>query len=292
MTRASSIGLGSLAMLAACAPQGGDPSKQYGANPNLPEPQQYLLPPMSVPRSSAGRPGETPTVPRGLQIEAMATGLEHPRNVYPLPNGDILVVESQRAAPSRSSGPRTVMTGSRSMARGRRRARKGGNRITLLRDANGDGKPELQSVFLDHLNSPFGVALVGDDALRRQHRRDHALSLHARRDEDHRAGQSSSTDLPGGPIDHHWTKSLMASPDGSKLYVGVGSNSNITENGIGGGEEPRRDLGGGPRDRRLAHLRERAAQPERPDLRAAERRAVGGRQRARRARARPRARTT
>ena len=95
------------------------------------------------------------------------------------------------------------------------------------------------------------------------------------------------TPLPGGPIDHHWTKSLTASPDGSLLYVGVGSNSNITENGMRGREESRGDLGSRSRDRPLAHLRERAAQSERPDLRAGERRALDRRQRARRTRPEP-----
>jgi glucose/arabinose dehydrogenase len=109
---------------------------------------------------------------------------------------------------------------------------KGGNRITLLRDTNGDGIPELRTVFLDHLNSPFGVALVGNDlyvantdAIIRYPYQEGQTSITA-------AG-TKLTDLPGGPIDHHWTKALLASPDGSKLYVGVGSNSNITENGIG-----------------------------------------------------------
>src|SRR5438132_777107 len=109
---------------------------------------------------------------------------------------------------------------------------KDANRITLLRDTKGDGVPELRTVFLDHLNSPFGVALIGHDlyvantdAIVRYPYQDGQTSITA-------AG-TKLTDLPGGPIDHHWTKALLASPDGSKLYVGVGSNSNIGENGIG-----------------------------------------------------------
>ncbi len=105
------------------------------------------------------------------------------------------------------------------------------NRITLLRDTNGDGVPDTQTVFLDHLNSPFGVALVGNDL--------YVANTDAIVKYPYKAGDTSITSpgetltpLPGGPIDHHWTKSLVASPDGSKLYVGVGSNSNITENGI------------------------------------------------------------
>ena len=108
---------------------------------------------------------------------------------------------------------------------------KGGDRITLLRDADGDGKPELRTVFLDHLNSPFGVAVVGGDL--------YVANTDAIVRYPYQTGQTSITapgtvltELPGGPIDHHWTKSLVASPDGSKLYVGIGSNSNITENGM------------------------------------------------------------
>ena len=105
------------------------------------------------------------------------------------------------------------------------------NRITLLRDTNGDGVPDTQSVFLDHLNSPFGVALVGNDLYVAN---TDAIVRYPYNEGDTRitAPGTTLTQLPGGPIDHHWTKSLTASPDGSKLYVGVGSNSNITENGM------------------------------------------------------------
>jgi glucose/arabinose dehydrogenase len=106
------------------------------------------------------------------------------------------------------------------------------NRITLLRDADGDGKPETQSVFLDHLKSPFGVALVGNDLYVAN---TDAIVRYPYTTGDTKitAPGTVLTPLPGGPIDHHWTKSLVASPDGSLLYVGVGSNSNITENGMG-----------------------------------------------------------
>jgi glucose/arabinose dehydrogenase len=107
----------------------------------------------------------------------------------------------------------------------------GGNRITLLRDTNGDGVPDVRTNFIDHLNSPFGVVLVGNDL--------YVANTDAILRFAYVAGETQITspgtkltDLPAGPIDHHWTKSLTASPDGSKLYVGVGSNSNITENGI------------------------------------------------------------
>ena len=147
------------AALAACSPKGGDPRRQYGPNPYLPEPKQFLLPPMSVPRAIGWKAGEAPHAAAGLQVQALATGLMHPRIVYPLPNGDILVVES--------NGPGSVPYRPKDYIQGPIKARggakaKGGNRITLLRDANGDGVPELRTVFIDHLHSPYGVALVGD----------------------------------------------------------------------------------------------------------------------------------
>ena len=216
------------AALAACSPKGGDPRRQYGPNPYLPEPKQFLLPPMSVPRAIGWKPGEAPRAAAGLQVQALATGLMHPRIVYPLPNGDILVVES--------NGPGSVPYRPKDYIQGPIKARggakaKGGNRITLLRDANGDGVPELRAVFIDHLHSPYGVALVGDtlyvantDAILAFHYTPGATSI---------AGPGTKlAELPAGPINHHWTKSLVASPDGTKLYVGVGSNSNITENGL------------------------------------------------------------
>jgi glucose/arabinose dehydrogenase len=214
--------------LAGCNYEGGDPSKQIGANPVLPEPQQYLLPPIRTAKVVAwGK--DTPTAPQGMQVRALATGFEHPRSLYVLPNGDVLVVESNgpKAPVFR---PKDIVTGWVQWFAGAKG--EGGNRITLLRDSKGDGAPEVRTTFLDHLNSPFGVALVGNDlyvantdAIIRYPYREGETSI--------TAPGTKLTDLPGGPIDHHWTKSMIASPDGTKLYVGVGSNSNITENGIG-----------------------------------------------------------
>jgi glucose/arabinose dehydrogenase len=214
--------------LAGCAQKGGDPSKQYGPNPVLPEPQQYLLPPMSVPKAIGWKAGETPTVPAGLKIQPIATGLMHPRMVYTLPNGDILVVES--------NGPGTNPFRVKDYIQGKVKARagsagKGANRITLLRDTNGDGIPDVKTAFIEHLNSPFGVVLVGDTLYVAN--TDSIVAFHYTPGATRIAGPPIHlTDLPAGPINHHWTKSLTASPDGSKLYVGVGSNSNITENGM------------------------------------------------------------
>lgn len=217
--------------LAACNDDSFDPATQIGANPTLPEPQQYLLPPMHLASVVGWKEGEKPTVAPGLKIEALATGLQHPRELYTLPNGDILVVESKSLALDPIKRPKTFVMG---LVESLVTSGGGGgpsNRITLLRDANGDGKPETSSVFLDHLYSPFGVALVGSDL--------YVANTDAILRYSYTAGDTKITGpgtvlvaLPGGPIDHHWTKSLVASRDGSLLYVGVGSNSNITENGI------------------------------------------------------------
>jgi glucose/arabinose dehydrogenase len=214
--------------LAGCDDHAADPKMQIGANPVLPAIQQYLMPPMRVAKVVGWGKDENPTVSQGLQVHALATGLQHPRSVYVLPNGDVLVVESN-GPKAPINRPKDIITGWVQSFAGAKA--KDANRITLLRD-NGDGSPKLRTVFLDHLNSPFGVALVGHDlyvantdAIVRYPYQDGQTSI--------TAPGTKLTDLPGGPIDHHWTKALLASPDGSKLYVGVGSNSNITENGIG-----------------------------------------------------------
>ncbi|WP_050420653.1 PQQ-dependent sugar dehydrogenase [Bradyrhizobium tropiciagri] len=215
--------------LASCDEGGGDPRNQIGAHPMLPALQQYLLPPIRIAEAVGWRKGETPTVPQGLQVQALATALEHPRSLYVLPNGDVLVVESN-GPKAPIFRPKDLITGWVQSFAGAKA--KTANRITLLRDTDGDGVPDQRTVFLDGLNSPFGVALVGNDF--------YVANTDAIVRYPYLSGQTrittpgtKLTDLPGGPIDHHWTKSLLASPDGSKLYVGVGSNSNITENGIG-----------------------------------------------------------
>jgi glucose/arabinose dehydrogenase len=217
--------------LVGCNENAPDPKTQIGATPDLPAQQQYLVPPMHVVSVVGWKSGEAPIVAEGLQIKALAVGLQHPRSLYVLPNGDILVVESKAPGTEPIKRPKDfIMKWIESWA-----TSGGGtgesNRITLLRDANGDGVPEVQSVFLDHLNSPFGVALVGNDLYVAN---TDAIVRYPYNPGDTKitAPGISLTQLPGGPIDHHWTKSLVASPDGSLLYVGVGSNSNITENGM------------------------------------------------------------
>src|SRR6202048_702074 len=214
--------------LAGCDENCGAPKTQIVANPRLPKLQQYLIPPIRIAKV-VGWGNDAPTVAQGLQVHALATGFAHPRSLYVLPNGDVLVVESN-GPKAPISRPKDIITGWVQWFAGAKA--EDANRITLLRDTNGDGKPELRTVFLDHLNSPFGVALAGHDlsvantdAIVRYPYQDGQTSITAE--------GTKLTDLPGGPIDHHWTKALLASPAGSKLYVGGGSNSNIGENGIG-----------------------------------------------------------
>ena len=232
--RATRLALCGAAVTAAFALSGcdkGDPDQQkaqYGPSATLPALQQYLLPPMKVIPSGTWLAGQTPTVAAGLSIKALASDLKHPRSVYVLPNGDILIVESNgpKAPVSR---PKELIMGIVQGIGGSKAP--GGNRITLVRPATAS-TPEVRTVFIDKLKSPFGVALVGNDL--------YVANADAVMRFPYVTGQTQITapgekfvDLPGGPINHHWTKSLLASADGSKLYVGVGSNSNITENGIG-----------------------------------------------------------
>ena len=205
-----------------------DPHRQIGPNPYLPDIHQYLLPPMHV-VANVGWGAATPTVPAGMQVKALATGLSNPRSLYVLPNGDILVVESG-GPPAPVSRPKELIINW--VEKKAHSATPPGNRILLFRDADGDGVPETKTVFIDHLTSPFGVVLVGSDLYVAD--TDAVLRFpYQAGDTRITAPATKLTDLPAGPIDHHWTKSLTASPDGTKLYAGVGSNSNITENGIG-----------------------------------------------------------
>jgi glucose/arabinose dehydrogenase len=216
--------------LSGCGEEPFDTTTQIGPNPKLPPIQEYLLPPMHIASVVGWGKGETPKVADDLRIQAFATGLEHPRNIYTLPNGDVLVVESKGPGLDPITRPKgLLMSWIESQATGGGGGKS--NRITLLRDSNGDGTPDTRTVFLDNLKSPFGVALVGNefyvantDGIMRYAYTPDATSI--------KEPGTLLTSLPGGPIDHHWTKSLAASPDGSKLYAGVGSNSNITENGM------------------------------------------------------------
>src|SRR6185503_18445108 len=168
--------------------------------------QQYLFAPMRVASVVGWKSGEAPSVAQGLKIQALATGLQHPRSLYVLPNGDVLVVETKAPKAAAIKRPKEIVMGYIESW-----ATSGGNtgesnRITLLRDTNGDGIPDSQSVFLDHLNSPFGVALVGNDLYVAN---TDAIVKYPYKEGDTKitAPGEILTPLPGGPIDHHWTKS-------------------------------------------------------------------------------------
>jgi glucose/arabinose dehydrogenase len=228
------LGVTALLPLAACSSeQNIDPMQQVGPDPVLPEPAQGVIAAIGVAEIVGWKDGETPTVPRGFRIQAMATGLTSPRTVHPLANGDILVVESQRTGTEPVERPKDpirdlIMKISHG---GPKPGSEPPQRITLLRDANGDGQVEQKTVLVDRLNSAFGVALVGNQL--------YVANTDAIVRYPFTPGQTRITapprkviDLPAGLINHHWTKDLTASPDGTKLYVGVGSNSNVQERGI------------------------------------------------------------
>ncbi|MGE5562124.1 MAG: PQQ-dependent sugar dehydrogenase [Bacillota bacterium] len=228
------LALGGAALLAlgACSDsQKIDASQQVGPNPLLPKINEPILLPRTVVPSVVGwKAGETPTVPRGFRVQAMAQGLASPRNVYALPNGDVLVVlalKESKEPIDRLKNPFFDLI----FGFAHKPSQIGPtNRIVLLRDADGDGKPELKSVLLDHLNSPFGVVVVGNDLYVAE--TDKIMRYPFTPGQTRITARGAKVvDLPAGLINHHWTKSLTGSPDGSKLYVGVGSNSNVGERG-------------------------------------------------------------
>jgi len=226
MKHTSALTVMSMALfLSACGGEA-DSTLVRGPDPKLPEPQRGLLPSMKIAEPVAW--GEQkPTVPEGFSVTAIATDLNIPRQTLVLPNGDILIAEGRGGSAAKLK-PKDVIA-SLIKAEGNTKV-KSGNRLTLLRDADGDGTYELKTVFAENLNAPYGLAFVdgklyvaNQDALVRF---------------DYEEGQTKAsgpptkvTDLPS-QINHHWTKSLAASPDGRFLYVGIGSNSNITERGM------------------------------------------------------------
>ncbi|HEY1027871.1 MAG TPA: sorbosone dehydrogenase family protein [Pseudomonas sp.] len=213
-------------LLTACDEEPGSDQQFYGAQPDLPKPERGILPSMTIAEPTPWG-DQLPTVPEGFGISAIATDLKIPRQTLVLPNGDILVAEG-RGGNAAKLKPKDVIAGV-IKARGNTTVA-GGNRLTLLRDADGDGTYELQTVFADGLNAPYGLAL-------------HEGNLYvANQDElvrfDYEEGQTEASgppskvaDLPSA-INHHWTKALTISEDGRYLYVGIGSNSNITERGM------------------------------------------------------------
>ena len=218
------------ALLAACGDSAELPEEATrGPDPTLPAPKEMLIPTLKIARATGWPQGEKPKPANGLAVNAFATGLDHPRWLYVLPNGDVLVAETNTPKQAGVGGITGLI-----IAWAMNRAGAGvpsPNRIVLLRDADGDGVAETKSIFLEGLNSPFGMALVGDkfyvadtDALLRFDYQDGVTEI--------KAAGTKIADLPAGPVNYHWAKSLIASKDGSRLYVGVGSNSNAGENGL------------------------------------------------------------
>ena len=222
--RVACTAIAAVVLLAGCG--GNPPPPEYGASPKLPEPQRGLLPSMVI--ADPGEWGDRrPVVPDGYRIDAIATGLLIPRQTLVLPNGDILVAEG-RGGNAPKLKPKDVVAGPIKSAG--TTSVESGNRLTLLRDADGDGTYELQTVFAENLDAPYGLALV-DGSL-------YVANQGALVRFDYTEGQTRAsaepvevTKLPS-EINHHWTKAMTASPDGRFLYVGIGSNSNITERGM------------------------------------------------------------
>ncbi|HEY3177757.1 MAG TPA: sorbosone dehydrogenase family protein [Casimicrobiaceae bacterium] len=210
-------------------------SAGVGPNPQIPEPEKSLIPTVDIATAKGWPENAKPVAASGLSVNRFADGLQHPRSVYVLPNGDVLVAET--AAPAKPEDGKGIKGWFYKMAQKRAGASQpSANRITLLRDSNGDGIVDTRTTFLEGLNSPYGMALVGDDFYVAN--TDSVMRFH------YDTGQTRITDngtkvcdLPGGPLNHHWTKNLVASEDGSKLYVSVGSNSNVGENGLDKEEE-------------------------------------------------------
>ncbi|MCX7041175.1 MAG: sorbosone dehydrogenase family protein [Gammaproteobacteria bacterium] len=201
-----------------------------GADPTLPKPVKQLIPTVDIAPAVGWSAGQSPTPVAGLQVTAFATQLDHPRWLLVLPNGDVLVAESNAPArPDDGKGVKGMVT--KAVMKRAGAGVPSANRISLLRDANGDGVAEFRSVFAENLNSPFGMALVDGDLYVAN--TDGIVHFAYRDGMTRVAGAGTKlAELPAGPINHHWTKSLIASPDGKKLYVTVGSNSNVGENGM------------------------------------------------------------
>jgi glucose/arabinose dehydrogenase len=200
-----------------------------GSNPTLPPPVSALIPTVNIAPAKGWPANEAPAPASGLSITALAKDLDHPRWLHVLPNGDVLVAETN--APERPTrfGPRTFVMNLAMKRAGA--AVPSANRITLLRDADGDGTAEVRTEFLAGLNSPFGMALVGNDLFVANTDAVIRFPYSEGQTRIEQAGVKVA-DLAGGPLNHHWTKGLIANRDGTKLYASVGSNSNVAENGI------------------------------------------------------------
>jgi glucose/arabinose dehydrogenase len=202
----------------------------YGPNPQLPPPEKSLLPTVEVAPAKPWQGDEMPTAAQGLAVSRYACELDHPRWLYVLPNGDVLVAETN--APERPEDNKGIKAYFKGKAMEKAGAQtKSANRITLLRDGDADGRPEVRTRFIENLTSPFGMALVdkhfyvaNTDAVLRFNYDVGSSTIQQK--------GMKLAELPGGALNHHWTKNLIASPRGDKLYATVGSNSNVAENGM------------------------------------------------------------
>lgn len=202
----------------------------FGPSPKLPEPNNTLMPTVNVAPAVGWPQGAKPVAAPGTQVVAFADNLDHPRWLHVLPNGDVLVAETD--APPKPDDEKGIKGWV--MKKVMKRAGSGvpsPNRITLLRDADHDGVAEMRTVFIEGLNSPFGMTLVGNDFYVAD--TDRLLRFDYQPGATRIQGPGAKVvDLPGGTLNHHWTKNVIASRDGKKLYVTVGSNSNVAENGL------------------------------------------------------------
>jgi glucose/arabinose dehydrogenase len=224
--------IGAMALaLAACGEVATLPiSAGTGPRPALPAPRQTLIPTVYIAPAKGWPAGVTPQAAPGTQVTTFASGLDHPRWLYVLPNGDVLVAETNTPPkPDDGGGIKGWL-----MGLVMKRAGAGvpsANRITLLRDTKGNGVADVRTVLLEGLNSPFGMALVGNNLYVAN--TDAVLRFPYTTGATHIIAPGIKVvDLPAGPINHHWTKNLIASPDGTRLYVTVGSNSNVGERGM------------------------------------------------------------
>jgi glucose/arabinose dehydrogenase len=213
---------------ARCASE--DSAGEYGPTPTIAPPTKSILPTLHIAAARGWADGTTPRAASGTSVTAWATGLAHPRWLYVLPNGDVLVAETEAPPkPDDNKGARGKMQ-KLLMKRAGSGAHPSANRITLLRDS-ADGTSVERHIFLQDLNAPIGMALIGNNFYVADS--DAVLRFpYQPGDTELRTKGIKITDLPAGRINHHWTKSLVASADGRKLYVGVGSNSNAAENGL------------------------------------------------------------
>lgn len=224
------IALGALLASGAALAQAPQYPVGYGPNPKLPEPEKNLIPTVNVAPVDVWKGDEKPVAPAGFTVTAYARNLDHPRWLYVLPNGDVLVAETN--APPKPEDSKGIKGKIMQMQMKKAGAvTPSANRITLLRDVDANGAAKTRTVFLKNLNSPFGMTLVGKDF--------YVANSDAVMRFNYEEGKTAITtagvkvmSLPAGPLNHHWTKNIIASPDGKFLYMTVGSNSNVAENGI------------------------------------------------------------